>query len=214
MTRNSSENTPLIEKSELSSNYNNFEKKGPTSHINFICLLFFGSLIFLFLSYALYSLYVVKMIRCRSGNGQLIVNSITLSNLENVEILNNLDQDDPYVLVQFRGILQKTSVFENSGSTAKWEDLNFSFPITQSNLNHGKYLYISVLDDNVMLDDERIGKVNIILNDYISAILKEKQVFSVPKDGDSPIDLLDEEHRVTGSIRLDLELICTYQNSI
>ena len=65
-----------------------------------------------------------------------------------------------------------------------------------------------------MLDDERIGKVNIILNDYISAILKEKQVFSVPKDGDSPIDLLDEEHRVTGSIRLDLELICTYQNSI
>lgn len=208
-----SEHTPLIAKEVIEAeaipvNQHCGRVSKQLPQIYFFISVLGGSIIFFFISYLIYSSFIVGAIVCSSGVGTLTLKNVIVSDLKDDGILAKLDSNDPYILFQYDGINHQTSVFEDAGTDASWRNLDLPFSVSQSSIDMRHKFRIVVLDHNIVISDEPIGRVVVYLSDYVPTVTKQVQVFSIPKMGDPPLELVDNDNRVQGMLSIDFELSC------
>ena len=87
------------------------------------------------------------------------VDRIECSDLKNVELMG---ENDPYVIVTYRGEQQTTEALDGAGESAVWDDLNYVFP-TSNQLIDSESLDLQVFDQNDMRADTYIGSASFSL---------------------------------------------------
>ena len=207
------ERAPLISKRDDPSvveAYTANPRNAKTTNEKFVGVLIIGSVVFILTIYFVYSTFVVGNMRCSSGEGNLIVNNVYLSDLKNAELFKALDSNDPYVEMQFDNKRHETSVFESAGDEAVWENLGLIFDISQNSLDMDHELHVAVIDKNMVLKDANIGKTRIPISRYVSTITKKIQHFTIPGPGDGKdtIDMVDNNNRMQGKLKIDFDLKC------
>ena len=207
------ERAPLINKRDdpsLIDAYTASPKNSKTTNEKFVGVLIICSVAFVLAIYFVYSTFIVGNMRCSSGEGTLIVNNLYLSGLKNAELFKSLDNNDPYVEMQFENKRHETSVFEGAGDEAVWENLGLTFDVSQNALDMDHEFYVAVMDKNMILKDANIGKMKIPISRYISTITKKIQHFTVPSPSENKeyMDMVDNNNRLQGKMKIDFDVKC------
>ncbi len=106
----------------------------------------------------LISLYIylkVQVSQWLSVLPMIIISSINLTELKNVELLGG--KNDPYVVLECEGHKETTAVLEEAGSIASYNELNMKFETR----NDEGSVEISVYDKNHIRSDVLIGKCSL-----------------------------------------------------
>ena len=92
----------------------------------------------------------------------LLVKNISCMGLSNVEILGG--KNDPYVLLSFGRLKEKTKVIEEAGTNASWDlsQTPLKFDISESEIRETTLL-VSVFDHNNIRSDVLIGEATVSL---------------------------------------------------
>ena len=163
--------------------------------------------------YIVHSIFHYFIDGCAGGRGALALQKVVLSDLDGVRKAFKIKTVDPYLIIQYDSSLKRTSTMHIDAAEemqeASWNDLDVEFPISQSSISDGHKLMIAVMDDNIGLKDNHIGKVEVSLDDF-GVHLLEAGSFSIPEIGNKPLPLKARAagNAVLGYLALEFELVC------
>jgi Ca2+-dependent lipid-binding protein len=123
--------------------------------------------------------------------GTLFINRIKCSNLINVELLG---ENDPYVELSLGSWKDKTTVQEDVGAKAVWDNLDMKIEGITSDVIDSELLTITVMDKNSARSDVLIGKGT------VSVARARETLRSSPEEVDLIVNLLNKEGKKLGKV--------------